>query len=120
MLTLANHVMTSHHFNGYPQYMKDEMVQEGVIKIIKNLHNMKDEYKSSFFSYWTRCVWTSSIVYLKKHYKDVNFKRKLIIEKLEEASSDGKYSDAQFIKMLKDELAQYENDEKEEDDLEIE
>ena len=119
MLTLANRVMTSHHFNGYPQYMKDEMVQEGVIKIIKNLHNMKEEYKSSFFSYWTRCVWTSSIVYLKKHYKDVNFKRKLIIDKLEEASYDGKYSDAQFIKMLKDELAQYENYGKEEDDLEI-
>ena len=116
MLTLANRVMTSHHFNGYPQYMKDDMVQEGVIKIIKNLHNMKDEYKSSFFSYWTRCVWTSSIVYLKKHYKDVNFKRKLIIEKLEQVNLDGRYSDAQFIKMLKDELAQYENDEKEEDD----
>ena len=34
---------------------------------------------------------------------------------------DGRYSDAQFIKMLKDELEQYENDEKEEeDDLKIE
>ena len=34
---------------------------------------------------------------------------------------DGRYCDAQFIKMLKDELVQYENDEKEEDDdLEIE
>ena len=34
---------------------------------------------------------------------------------------DGRYSDAQLIKMLKDELAQYENDGKEEDDdLEIE
>ena len=34
---------------------------------------------------------------------------------------DGRYCDAQFIKMLKDELAQYENDGKEEDDdLEIE
>ena len=34
---------------------------------------------------------------------------------------DGRCCDAQFIKMLKDELAQYENDEKEEeDDLEIE
>lgn len=34
---------------------------------------------------------------------------------------DGRYCDEKFIKMLKDELAQYENDEKEEeDDLEIE
>ena len=53
------------------------------MKIMKNLKNMKEEYKSSFFSYWTRCVRTSSIVYLKKHYKDVNYKRKLIIDKLE-------------------------------------
>ena len=121
MLTLAQNVMTSHHFCGYSKEIREDMISDGVIKIIKNLHNMKEEYKSSFFSYWTRCVWTSSIVYLKKHYKDVNFKRKLIIEKLEEASYDGKYSDAQFIKMLKDELAQYENDEKEEEDeLEIE
>lgn len=31
---------------------------------------------------------------------------------------DGRYCDAQFIKILKDELAQYENDEKEEDEEE--
>ena len=114
MLKLAQNVMTSHHFCGYSKEIREDMISDGVIKIIKNLKNMKEEYKSSFFSYWTRCVWTSSIVYLKKHYKDVNFKRKLIIDKLEQVNLDGRCCDEQFIKMLKDELAQYENDEKEE------
>ena len=118
MLTLANRVMTSHHFNGYPQYMKDEMVQEGVIKIIKNLHNMKEEYKSSFFSYWTRCVCTSSIVYLKKHYKDVNKRKQLMLDCLEEMRITNPLLNQGIINNLQKELEQYEshNEEYEEEE----
>lgn len=72
---------------------------------------MKEEYHGSFFSYWTRCVWTSSIVYLREHYKEVNLKRKLIIEALEQAKGDGGIEDAEFIKLLKKELEQYNDDE---------
>lgn len=54
--------------------MKDDMVSDGVMKIITNLKNFKPE-KGSLFSYMTRCVFTASIDYLAKHYKEMNRKR---------------------------------------------
>lgn len=45
------------------------------MKILKNIHNMKEEYRKSFFNYWTRCVFTAAVVYLAKHYNRVNLKR---------------------------------------------
>jgi len=87
MLMLAQRIMTSRHFYNYPQYMKDEMIQDGCLKIIANLKNMKEEKRKSFFAYWTRCVWTAAIVYLGKHYKYMNNKRKLMLEAIAEAAS---------------------------------
>lgn len=117
MLTLADHVMKSHSFCGYPYQMKQDMIQEGVIKIMKNLKNMKEEYHGSFFSYWTRCVWTSSIVYLREHYKEVNMRRQMILDKLEELKCDGKSEDVEFIKLLKEQLEEYNGSNEEDEEI---
>lgn len=67
--------------------MKDDMVSDGVMKIITNLKNFKPE-KGTLFSYMTRCVFTSSIDYLAKHYKDMNRKRQLLLDALEKAETN--------------------------------
>lgn len=91
--------------------MKDEMVQEGVLKIIKNLKNMKEEFNSSFFNYFTRCCWTAFIVYLGNHYKQLNLKRKLIVDALEQVKQETPCGNDKVINHLKKELEQYESSE---------
>ena len=56
------------------------MCQEGVMKIIQNLKNMREDKKAGFFSYWTQCIWTAAIVYLKKYYKFINKRRQMILD----------------------------------------
>ena len=85
MLLLARNIMSNKRFVGYPQHMKDEMISDGVMKIIKNLKNMKVEYKESFFAYWTRCVFTAAFVYLSNYYKEKNRKKEMIKDALLDA-----------------------------------
>lgn len=116
MMTIAQHIMTSRHFNGYPKEIREDMISDGVIKIIKNLKNMKEEYKSSFFSYWTRCIWTASIVYLGKHYKNINKRKQLMIDCLEEMRTTNPLLNQELIRNLQKELEQYSNPHNEDDD----
>lgn len=87
MLLIAQHMTTMPQFNGYRPEDKEEMVQEACIKIIKNLHNMKEEKKGSFFSYWTMIVYTAFITYLRKHYAYINKKRHMLLTAVEYAQS---------------------------------
>lgn len=118
MMTLAQNVITSHHFSGYSKEMRDDMISDGVMKIIKNLHNMKEEYKSSFFSYWTRCCWTAFIVYLSKHYKNINRKKQLMIDYLEEMRTTNPLLNQGIINNLQKELEQYESHNEEDEEEE--
>lgn len=103
MLLLAQKVMTMKYFNRYPQDMKDEMVQEGCAKIMKNLHNMKPEKKSGFFSYWTHCVFTAGMVYLSNYYKQLNNKRQMLMEAISKLESESA-SLPRYLKELAEEL----------------
>lgn len=67
--------------------MKDEIVSDGVVKIMNNLKNFKPE-RGSIFSYWTRCVFTAAITYLAKYYKDINTWRGMMIEALNAANAN--------------------------------
>lgn len=50
------------------------MISDAYVKVVKNLKNI-DTSKGTIFNYITRCCWTAFIVYLGKHYKNIN-KRK--------------------------------------------
>ena len=118
MLLLARHVMESRQFNRYRQHMKDDMVSDGVAKIITNLKNFNPE-KGSIFSYWTRCVFTSSIDYLAKHYREMNKKRQLLLDALEKAETNMPFSQAKadLVRELERQIGLYsEKKEKEEEE----
>ena len=63
------------------------MAQEGCLKIIKNLKNMREDKRKSFFSYWSCCCWTAYITYLRKKYERTNRMRKMLQDALVEAKS---------------------------------
>lgn len=107
MLMVGTHMMTMPAFNGYSQEVKEEMVQEGCLKIMKNLKNMKEEKRSGFFSYFTTCVWTSCMDYLRKHYKRMNNRRQFLLKVLECAKTRKINVSPDFIKNLKRTIEQY-------------
>ena len=81
MYTVAQHLLEHQRFVRYKQQDKDDMKQEAVIKMAKNLKNFKPE-KGKLFSYFTYCCWTAYVVYLGKYYKEMNKKREQILEAL--------------------------------------
>lgn len=92
------------YFNRYPQHMKDDMVQDGIVKIVKNLKNLKAEKKTGFFSYWTHCVFTAGIVYLAKYYKYINNKRQMILEAIESIESEGEIEVPRYLRELAEQM----------------
>lgn len=72
------------------------------MKILKNIHNMKEEYRKSFFAYWTRCVFTAAVVYLAKHYKSVNLKRKLCLDALVQAHNNLAQNSPNTIELIRE------------------
>lgn len=73
-----------------------------MLKILKNIHNMKEEYRKSFFAYWTRCVFTAAVVYLAKHYKQVNLKRKLCLDALVQAHNNLSQNSPKTIELIRE------------------
>ena len=88
--------------------MKEDMVSDGVSKIIVNLKNFKPE-KGTLFSYMTRCVFTACIDYLSRHYRDINNRRKLFLDALEKAETNMPSSQAKedFIRELGKQIELY-------------
>lgn len=90
--------------------MKDEMAQEGYIKCHKNLKNYKPD-KGKIFTYLTYCCWSAFVSYLDKHYKQMNLKRQLLLDALEDAQTSTQTPTKQeLIKDLERTIAQYDID----------
>ena len=85
MLMIANGVCAKPSFRNYPADMKDEVVQDSCMYMVKNLKNMKEEFRNSFFNYLTRTAYCSWYMRLRKHYRDVNRKKALLLAALENA-----------------------------------
>lgn len=79
------------------------------MKIIKNLKNMNADKKDGFFSYWSCICYTAFVTYLRKHYKMVNGKRKVLLLALEH--SEQKYQNhKELIKGLREQIEFYNNE----------
>ena len=75
---IAKGILLSRRFINYSDEIKEDLVSDALLKVFKNLKNMKEEKKDSFFNYITRTCYCSFYYTLSKHYKYVNARRKLI------------------------------------------
>ena len=53
---------------------------------------MKQEKRSSFFSYWSCCCYSAFINYLRKKYKRANHKRQLFLDALQYAKGNNLFN----------------------------
>lgn len=99
--------------------MKEDMRQEAYIKCQKNLKNIDPE-KGSLFAYFTTCCWTAFVVYLGKHYEQMNIRRQLILDAMRNLQNEGEHiGNSQYvqniIKDLEKTLKLYDKDYEEQD-----
>lgn len=87
------------------------MAQEAVLKIQRNLHNMKEEKRKQFFNYWSCCCWSAFVSYLRKHYKRINQKRELFLKALEYAQNNNlSQTQAGLVNELRRQIDIYNNE----------
>ena len=84
MTKIAERILTSRYFGGYPQTMRADMQQEACLKMIANLRNYRAD-KGSLFSYLSRICFCSNATFLKKHYRRLNAEREMSLSANEKA-----------------------------------
>ena len=105
MYVISSHLLEHQRFVRYPHYEKQDMMQEGVLKCMKNLKNY-DPTKGKIFSYFTRCCWTAFIVYLAKYYDDLNEKRELLMEAIDSIDPNSGIQKSAYLQQMVEEIAE--------------
>ena len=102
--------MTKHpRFNRYDIELKKDMIQDAVLKMIRNLHNFKEQKRQQSFSHCSCIAGTSFMDTLKKHYRHINRQREMmtkLIEGLESRRMNGRND---YVQYLKQRLENYDN-----------
>lgn len=81
ILSIPQHLLQSKCFRGYEHHLKEDMVMNAYVKIVKNLKNYNPAFGSSAFKYFSRCAYFAFCETIMQYYKHKNF-----IEKLTEAA----------------------------------
>ena len=81
ILSIPQHMLQSKCFRGYEHHLKEDMVMNAYVKIVKNLKNFKPEIGASAFKYFSRCAYFAFCETIMSYYKHKN-----MIEQLTEAA----------------------------------
>ena len=102
--------MTKHpRFNRYDIELKKDMIGNAVLKMIRNLHNFKEEKSQQAFSYCSCIAWTSFVDTLKKHYKYINRQREMMTRLIEGLNSRKMNGRNDYVQYLKQRLENFDN-----------
>lgn len=69
MLEIAKNLLLSPKFANYGWSDKEEMTSEAVLKMMRNLKNVREDKRNSLFSYFTLCANCAYLTYLRKKYR---------------------------------------------------
>ena len=81
VLSIPQHMIRSKCFCGYDYHLKQEMVMNAYLKIVKNLKNFDPSFGASAFKYFSRCCYFAFCETIMCYYKHTN-----MIEALTEAA----------------------------------
>ena len=102
--------MTKHpRFNRYDIELKKDMIGNAVLKMIRNLHNFKEEKRQQSFSYCSCIAWTSFMDTLKKHYRYINRQREMFTRLIEGLNSRKMNGRNDYVQYLKQRLENFDN-----------
>ena len=88
ILDIATHYMGHPDYVRYSKEIKEDIISESCIKIINYGLPKYNFAFSNPFAYFTQICWSCAMTYLKNYYNDLNFKRKLVVDTLEQAKAE--------------------------------
>ena len=77
VLSIPQHMIHSKCFRGYDSHLKEDMVMNAYLKIVKNLKNFKPEIGASAFKYFSRCAYFAFCETIMCYYKHKNLLEQL-------------------------------------------
>ena len=80
IMSIPTHLLQSKCFRGYDYHLKEDMLMNAYVKIVKNLKNFKPEIGASAFKYFSRCAYFAFCETIMSFYRHKN-----MIEQLTEA-----------------------------------
>lgn len=80
ILSIPQHLLHSKCFCGYDHHLKEDMVMNAYVKIVKNLKNYNPQFGASAFKYFSRCCYFAFCETIMRYYRHKN-----MIEELEAA-----------------------------------
>ena len=72
ILSIPQHMLHSKCFSGYEHHLKEDMMMNAYVKIVKNLKNYNPEFGASAFKYFSRCCYFAFCETIMKFYKHKN------------------------------------------------
>lgn len=84
MKLMTDHILQHPNFNRYSIQDKEDIAMAMVEHMMRNLKNMHEKARRSFFNYLNACCFSAAYSWLRKHYSHVNRMRRLILQELEE------------------------------------
>ena len=81
VLSIPQHMIHSKCFCGYDHHLKEDMVMNAYVKIVKNLKNFNPAIGASAFKYFSRCAYFAFCETIMGYYKHKN-----MLEQLTEAA----------------------------------
>lgn len=72
ILSIPQHMLHSKCFCGYDYHLKEDMMMNAYVKIVKNLKNYNPEFGASAFKYFSRCCYFAFCETIMKFYKHKN------------------------------------------------
>lgn len=69
MLEIAKNLLLSPKYARYGWEDKEEMTSEAILKMMRNLKNVREDKRNSLFSYFTLCANCAYVTYLRKKYR---------------------------------------------------
>ena len=77
ILSIPQHMLHSKCFCGYDYHLKEDMMMNAYVKIVKNLKNYNPEFGASAFKYFSRCCYFAFCETIMKFYKHKNLLEEL-------------------------------------------
>lgn len=77
ILSIPQHLLHSKCFSGYDHHLKEDMVMNAYLKIVKNLKNFNPAIGASAFKYFSRCCYFAFCETIMTFYKHKNMLEEL-------------------------------------------
>lgn len=79
LLDIGNKLLNHSSFRNYSKELKEDMLGQFILKVMKGLKNYNFEFNNPF-AFLTTSAWNSFLIVINKHYKQQNIRKDLMMK----------------------------------------